>query len=361
MIGRTSNGESKYIDDTTQAGVTYWYVVRASDGIYLSIDSPPVSAYSFNNFAPQPPKNVAAYTGSIDKTVNVWWVANEEEDLAGYKIYYGSASRTYGKPVVTGLMNYNMLTGLVNDTVYYISITAHDTDGNESLHSQEVMVMPKDEDIEPPSFSEFYPVEVTEGVDFYIRCNISDLSGVYDDSSGADGQGVYLVWDNDGELLESSYEVQMSQLPSDTYITDVSIPGQSVAAQFVYQVYACDNDYDWSVADDRSRGASPEQTMSFLKTPSMAYNYPNPAPSAGYGDRTIFRYYTASDADVRIDIYSIAGNMVANLEDRAIGGKYNEIEWDISDIASGVYLYVLEIQPASGFKQVIKKKLAIVR
>jgi hypothetical protein len=61
-IGQTSRGESKYTDDTTQAGVTYWYVVRASDGMYLSIDSPPVSAYSFNNFAPQPPKNVAAYT-----------------------------------------------------------------------------------------------------------------------------------------------------------------------------------------------------------------------------------------------------------------------------------------------------------
>ena len=40
---------------------------------------------------------------------------------------------------------------------------------------------------------------------------------------------------------------------------------------------------------------------------------------------------------------------------------YNEKDWDISNVASGIYLYIIEIQPASGSKQVIKKKLAIIR
>ncbi len=361
MIGTASRGVSTYTDDTAQVGITYWYVVRASDGMYLSASSSPVSAYSINNFAPQPPGKVSAYSGGVDRTINVQWAESEEDDLAGYKLYYGVSSRNYGEPVLTGLTGYYMLSDLINDAVYYISVTAYDTDGNESLFSREVVAAPKDEDTEPPSFSVFYPRKATEGVGFYIKCRISDPSGIYDDSSGANGQGVYLLWDNDGELLENSHEVQMSQLSSDKYITDVKIPGQSAKANFVYQVYACDNDYDWEDADDRSRGLSQEQTMEFLEAPSRAYNYPNPAPAADYGDRTIFRYYTASDADVRIGVYDLAGRMVGDLEDRAIGGRYSETEWDISNMASGVYLYVIEIQPISGVKQIIKKKLAIVR
>ena len=361
MIGKTARGVSTYTDDAAKVGVTYWYVVRASDGMYLSASSSPVSAYSLNNFAPQPPGKVSAYSADLDRTINIQWLEGEEDDLAGYRIYYGVSPRDYGEPMNTGLTGYYVLSGLTNDTVYYISVTAYDADGNESLLSREVAAVPRDEDTQPPSFSAFYPKEATEGVGFHIRCSISDPSGIYDDSSGADGQGVYLLWDNDGELLENSHPVQMSRLSSGTYITDVEIPGQSVGAHFVYQVYACDNDYDWEDADDRSRGPGQEQVIEFLKAPGRAYNYPNPAPAGKYTDRTIFRYHVTSDAHVKISIYDIAGRLVDSLEAEAIGGKYNEKEWDISNVASGIYIYVIEIQPASGNRQIVKKKLAIVR
>ena len=50
-----------------------------------------------------------------------------------------------------------------------------------------------------------------------------------------------------------------------------------------------------------------------------------------------------------------------SLESEARGEGYNETEWNISNIASGVYIYIIEIEPALGSKQVIKKKLAIVK
>ncbi len=361
MIGKTSSGATTYTDNTTRTGVTYWYVVRAINGMYLSANLEPVSAYSLNNFAPQPPQNVSAYSAGIDRALDIQWLEAEDDNIAGYKIYYGVSSRTYGDPVITGRMGYYMLSGLINDTAYYISVTVYDTDGNESLYSAEVVAIPKDEDTEPPSFSKFYPKKATEEAGFYIKCRVSDPSDVYDDSSGADGQGIYLLWDSDGELSENSYEIQMSRLSSDIYITDVKIPGQSIDAQFVYQVYACDNDYDWENADDRSRGSSQEQTVEFAEAPSKAYNYPNPAPAGEYTDRTIFRYYVASDSHVKISIYDIAGHLVDSLEAEATGGRYNEKEWNISNVASGVYIYIIEIQPASGNRQIIKKKLAIAR
>ena len=361
IVGETPNGVTTYTDSTTQTGVVYWYVVRAISGMYLSANLSPVSAYSINNFAPQPPGRVSAHNGNIDRTIDIQWLQNEGANMAGYKIYYGFSSHSYGDPVIVGLTGYYRLNGLVNDISYYISVTAYDIDGNESLNSAEVVTMPKDEDTESPSFSRFYPEEAIEDAGFYIKCSISDPSDVYDDSSGSDGQGVYLLWDNDGELSNDSHSIQMSHLSSDVYVTDERIPGQSVGESLVYQVYACDNDYDWKDANDRSRGSSEEQTVTFVQSPSMAYNYPNPAPSNEYTDRTIFRYHVASDSHVKISIYDIAGHLVDVLESEAIGGKHDESEWNISNVASGVYIYIIEIQPASGNRQVIKKKLAIVR
>jgi hypothetical protein len=362
IVGKVSRGASTYTDDTAQVGITYWYVVRASNGTYLSTGSNPVSAYSFNNFAPEPPGWVYAHKGSMDNTIDVWWLVGEEADLAGYKVYYsGVPPSSHGDPMSVGVTGHCVVTGLINGAVYYVSVAAYDTEGNESLRSSEVTATPGDDDTEPPSFSAFYPREVAEGTAFYIKCGISDPSGVYDDSSGADGQGVYLIWDNDDELLESSRKVRMSLLSPGVYITDAKISGQSVGDQFIYQIYAYDDDCDWGNKEDRSPGISQEQTVKVLPSPSRAYNYPNPAPAGEYTDKTIFRYYTNSDADVEISIYDIAGHLVDSLEAEAIGGRYNETEWNISDIASGVYIYVIEIQPASGDKQVIEKKLAIVK
>ena len=361
IVGKVPTGVSTYTDDTAQVGVTYWYVVRTSSGTYLSVSSISVSAYSFNNFAPEPPRSVQARKGSIDGTMDIWWLAGQEADLAGYKVYSGVSSGSYGEPVNIGMGYHYTLTGLTDGAPYYASVTAYDTEGNESLHSREVSAIPGDDDTGPPSFSAFHPKEVAEGTAFYIKCTISDLSGVYDDSSGADGQGVYLIWDDDGELSESSYTARMSSSVEGIYVTDEKIPGQSIGEQFIYQVYAYDNDYDWGNEDDRTHGISQKQTVEVLRAPSRAYNYPNPAPAGEYTDRTIFRYYVASDSDVRISIYDIAGHLVDSLETEARGGGYNETEWNISGIASGVYVYVIEIQPASGNKQIIEKKLAIVK
>ncbi|TAK08599.1 MAG: hypothetical protein EPO39_04195, partial [Candidatus Manganitrophaceae bacterium] len=65
------------------------------------------------------------------------WSANTESDLAGYKIYYGTASRKYGPAINVGKTTTYLLTGLANQT-YYFALTAYDTAGNESGYSVEV-------------------------------------------------------------------------------------------------------------------------------------------------------------------------------------------------------------------------------
>ncbi|AJE02188.1 fibronectin type III domain-containing protein [Geobacter pickeringii] len=56
--------------------------------------------------------------------------------IAGYKVYYGTASRTYSKTVKLGLATTCSVTGLASGT-YYFTVTAYDAAGNESPYSNE--------------------------------------------------------------------------------------------------------------------------------------------------------------------------------------------------------------------------------
>lgn len=358
ILAKVQPGVSSYIDDEAKSGVTYWYMVRTSYAAYLSIGSNIVNTYSFNNFAPMPPNSVYAKSGNIDRIIDIWWLMGKEPDIAGYKVYYGTSPGVYDETVNVGITGHHILTGIANGTLYYISVTAYDKEGNESIYSNEANAAPADEDTTQPSFSSFYPKEAAEGLAFYIKCGISDPSGIYDDPSGKNGQGVYLIWDDDGEILEDFHTLQMSAISQDLYVTDGKIPAHLVGEKILYQVYAYDDDYDWGNPADRSLGKSQEQTINIVPAPSQVYSYPNPAGRDN--GKVNFQYYVSSDADVIIRIYDISGHLVEIFENQAQGGRYNHTEWDISGIASGVYVYIVEIQPVSGEKKSIRKKLAII-
>ena len=360
IIGKAEKTESSYIDNTTKNGVLYWYIVRSSDGVNLSANITPVSAYSFNNYAPNPPSYVFASNTNIDGAINVSWYPISDGDIGGYKVFYGKQSKNYDNSIDVGLADHITIVGLENDKEYYVCVSAYDKDGNESLTSTEVIGIPRDEDTDPPVFSSFYPTTVVENADFYIRCNITDPSGIYDDDTADDGQGVYLVWWIDGKPSEL-HTARLSKLSSGEFITNFRIPGQPLGTQIFYQVYAYDDDYDENRVSDRTQGISEKQTITVVQSPKLAYNYPNPAPSKSFPDRTIFRYYANSNSQISINIYDISGHIVGHLESETAMTGYSETEWNISDIASGVYIYTIEIKLQSGERKFVKDKLAIIR
>jgi hypothetical protein len=360
IIGKTEKNNNIFIDNNAEIGITYWYMVRSSNGTNMSSNTNSVSAYSFNNFSPNVPVSVYINNIIIDGVIDIWWKMNEEPNIAGYKVYFGTKSQNYDKIFDAGLVNHYVVTALENNKEYYLCVTAYDKDGNESLKSMEVSAIPKDEDTDPPVFSSFYPNVVVENSEFYIRCEIKDESGIYDDNTTDKGQGVYLIWDV-GELSEDSNIVGMSKLRSDEYVTDKRIPGQNLGSHIIYRIVAYDNDFDWGRLDDRTKGISELQKVEFTSAPKKVYNYPNPAPSGAYTDSTIFHYYIDSSSQVTINIYDISGNLVDSLNEQTTSSGHKETEWNISNIASGVYIYTIEIQPDSGNKQLYKSKLAILK
>lgn len=81
----------------------------------------------------------ASFSMAQSEMVKLVWDANTETDLAGYKMYWGDVSGSYGTPVDVGLVTEHPLDlSEWTDGVYYFAVTAYDNRGNESGYSNEV-------------------------------------------------------------------------------------------------------------------------------------------------------------------------------------------------------------------------------
>ena len=71
------------------------------------------------------------------QSVSLAWDANSEQDLAGYRVYYGTGSGNYTQTLEAAAPS-STVTGLTEGVVYYFAVTAYNTEGAESGYSNEV-------------------------------------------------------------------------------------------------------------------------------------------------------------------------------------------------------------------------------
>ncbi len=74
--------------------------------------------------------------------VTLAWDANTETDLAGYKLYYGTASGSYPNSATLDKVTTHTLSGLTEGVTYYFALTAFDTENFESGYSNEISYTP---------------------------------------------------------------------------------------------------------------------------------------------------------------------------------------------------------------------------
>jgi len=70
------------------------------------------------------------------------WLPSLHPDLAGYKLFWGTASRTYTDSVTLGRVNSCRISGLQNGTRYYATISAFDSLGHEGGRAPERSAVP---------------------------------------------------------------------------------------------------------------------------------------------------------------------------------------------------------------------------
>ena len=71
------------------------------------------------------------------------WSPNTENDLSGYRVYYGTESRNYQTKVDVKLDTVHIVENLQTGIRYYFAVTAYDTANNESDFSEEVSIVLK--------------------------------------------------------------------------------------------------------------------------------------------------------------------------------------------------------------------------
>ena len=90
--------------------------------------------------------------------VKLAWTQSSSTDVIGFKVYYGTASRSYSYAVNVGLSTCCVISGLKDGRTYYFATTAYNTSKLESVFSNEVSCVTRAaSDTTPPTVSSTSP------------------------------------------------------------------------------------------------------------------------------------------------------------------------------------------------------------
>jgi Malectin domain/Bacterial TSP3 repeat/Fibronectin type III domain len=151
------------------------------------------------------------------------WDAVTNPQLAGYKVYYGYASRQYSMNVNAGMSTTAAFSNLKDAQMYYFAVTAFDTSGKESAFSNEVSYDLAKVDTDKDGLSDW------DEINFYR----TDPDRADTDGDGlSDGAEVNIYKtdptksDTDGDGISDGLEVSKGSNPLDPK----SIPGTEALA-----------------------------------------------------------------------------------------------------------------------------------
>lgn len=75
---------------------------------------------------------------------------------------------------------------------------------------------------------------------------------------------------------------------------------------------------------------------------------------------TRIRYFPNKSCEISIDIYDLAGDFITSFKDSdPLINVYNEIEWNVSNVESGVYFAVVKATSGSKTDSKIVKIMVI--
>lgn len=89
----------------------------------------------------------------------------------------------------------------------------------------------------------------------------------------------------------------------------------------------------------------------------LSQNYPNP-----FNPNTNIHFELAEPSDVVLDVYDILGRKVESLiNQNDLRAGYYKASWDASRYASGMYIYVLNINSKAGKHHTFTKKMMLIK
>ncbi len=77
------------------------------------------------------------FSATASVSAKLAWLASSDPEVAGYNIYYGTASQQYTNSVTVGAVTNAVIGNLRDDVTYFFAATAYDSLGNQSEFSNE--------------------------------------------------------------------------------------------------------------------------------------------------------------------------------------------------------------------------------
>ncbi|KAF0127198.1 MAG: PQQ repeat protein [Elusimicrobia bacterium] len=371
-------------------GVTYYFAIKTADDIPNFSTAPATAAAwaTLDVIAPGAPSGltVSDTPGDRGGRLTLGWTRSPDDgaganDVYGYKVYRSQAAGQYISSApyaltAAGETGYLDAAAPVNLKFYYI-VTAFDS-SNNSVPSAEAAGISAD-NWRFFDAAQGGSVRLADGMEVNIPRNAVNQNdnimvtrlnpATYQPLSVKANTQVRPT----GVVYEIKFENPGTKLTGKAAITlpytDADIAGLDEENLRIYKLAGP----EWRLLDTSEvlSGANKvrAETDSFsvfgimqyvpsgaLMTAGAVYTYPNPAR----GDSLTFKFHLSDKASVSIDVYNAAGEKVAALSrPNCPAGLTSEIAWDIRKIASGVYVYRVRAESASGAKTVTKK-LAVI-
>jgi hypothetical protein len=135
--------------------------------------------------------------------ITLAWNANSETDIAGYKVYYGTASQNYDWVLDIGKVTTYTVTGLTSGSNYYFAVTAYDTSDLESTYSNQVSasactysISPQSENFTASGGTGFVRVSTQSGCSWTASSGVSWMTITSGNSGTGNGTVSYSISSN---------------------------------------------------------------------------------------------------------------------------------------------------------------------
>ncbi len=173
-----------------------------------------------------------------------------------------------------------------------------------------------------------------------------------DNSDNEDG----FVIEKRSTAVGSTFEVVDTVAQDSTSYMDVNV---SDSTSYLYRVYAFNKDtvsqYSNEFLIDVLVGVENEGES--LPTEfSLKQNYPNP-----FNPSTTIRFGLPEKADVTITVYNLLGQRLIELARNNFGAGWHTVNFDASQLTSGIYIYTINAVGNNGKKFVDSKKMILLK
>ncbi|MEW6040401.1 MAG: PQQ-binding-like beta-propeller repeat protein, partial [Elusimicrobiota bacterium] len=393
LTASLSAGSVEYVDNTSPLFTTYYFKLSAFDSLSYSEDSNVGAAI---NNPPAASSGVTVSDTEFDGggSLTVKWNKSADDgscegDVKGYKVYKSTFAGgfMYRQSVSSGTVQY-----IENDcpvgTTYYFKVKSYDSlsdsaDSNIASGSSladGALVTPESGGSVSLVLPDGTTTEITAepgsvASNVYFGVKVPDEASSHkDEGIPAEANPVNVIREFGGPPAGMKFLKPVTiKLPyKDTDVVNVKKEnlinlrvywwneGKSAWTIVNTSEVRLEEKRVWARVDHFSLFRIMQYDPSKLPLISKenTYVYPNPAR----GDKLYFKFLLGNAASITVDVYNVAGELIWHrLEnfDQGCAGLSKTIEWDISGIASGTYVFRIAAKSGNDEK-VVTKKLAII-